>query len=118
MADETSSFIGWAQLGRGSKRTLKRLFPRPEKELSDSITSGPQGWQVFLEHLQINFPVLFNSYFFLYGTRSDFFFHLEDLLISLARSWLVRPNDVRALDHAREANPLWLQSNQMLGRRS
>jgi hypothetical protein len=104
MANETSLFIGSAQLGRESKRTLKRLLPRLEKKLSDSITSDPQGWQVFLEHLQTYFPVLFNLYFDLYGTRYDFFFHLEDLLISLVCSWLVRPNDLRALDHAREAN--------------
>jgi amylosucrase len=102
-------------LERESKRTLKRLLPRLEKELSDPITSDPKGWQVFLEHLKTYFPALFNLYFDLYGTRYDFFFHLEDLLISLARSWLARPNDLRALDQAREANPLWFQSNQMLG---
>ncbi len=115
MANETSSFLGSAQLEREPKHTLKRLLPRLEKELSDSITSDSQGWQVFLEHLQIYFPALFSLYFDLYGTRYDFFFHLEDLLISLARSWLARPNDLRALDQAREANPLWFQSNQMLG---
>jgi amylosucrase len=109
----TSSEI--VPLERESKRTLKRLLPRLEKEFSDFITSDPQGWQVFLEHLQTYFPALFNLYFGLYGTRYDFFFHLEDLLISLAQSWLARPNDLRVLDKAREADPLWFQSNQMLG---
>jgi len=103
------------QLERDSKRTLKRLLPRVEKGLSDCITSDPQGWQVFLGHLQTYFPALFHLYFGLYGTRYDFFFHLEDLLVSLARSWLARPNDLRTLDETREANPLWFQSNQMLG---
>ncbi|HET7144513.1 MAG TPA: amylosucrase, partial [Anaerolineales bacterium] len=47
--------------------------------------------------------------------RYDFFFHIEDLITSLARSWMERPSDLRELDNAREKNPLWFQSNQMLG---
>ncbi|MGZ9166248.1 MAG: alpha-amylase family glycosyl hydrolase, partial [Anaerolineales bacterium] len=100
---------------RESHRTLQRLLPRLEKELSDSIAADPKGWQDFSERLGKHFPALFNLYLGLYGTRYDFFFHLEDLLLSLARSWFARATDLRALDKAREANPLWFQSNQMLG---
>ena len=96
-------------------RTLKRLLPRVEKELSASIAADPQGWEQFNERVQKYFPSLFNLYLGLYGARYDFFFHLEDLLTSLARSWFARANDLRALDQAREQNPLWFQSNQMLG---
>ena len=103
------------QLERESKRTLQRLLPRVEQTLSDSTSSDPQGWQEFTERLQKYFPSLFALYFGLYSTRYDFFFHLEDLLICLARAWFARPNDLRALDKAREQNPLWFQSNQMLG---
>jgi len=98
-----------------AERTLQRLLPRLEREFSESITSDSQGWQVFLERLQKYFPSLFNLYFGLYSTRYDFFFHLEDLLVSLARAWFQRPDELRALDQARETNPLWFQSNQMLG---
>jgi glycosidase len=98
-----------------SQRTLQRLLPRLDKELSDCIFSDPDGWQVFKQRLQRYFPVLFGLYLGLYGTRYDFFFHLEDLLLSLARSWFERGVDLRALDQAREKNPLWFQSNQMLG---
>jgi hypothetical protein len=38
--------------------------------------------------------------------RYDFFYHLEDLLVSIARSWFNRPPDLRELDDAREKNPL------------
>ena len=103
------------QLERESQRTLQRLLPRMEKELSNSITIDHQGWQEFIERLQKHFPPLFRLYLGLYGTRYDFFLHLEDLLISLARSWFARASDLRALDKARETNPLWFQSNQMLG---
>ncbi len=98
-----------------AKRTLHRLLPRVEKDLSTSITSDPQGWQEFNIRLQKHFPALFNLYLGLYGTRYDFFFHLEDLIASLARSWFARNADLRQLDKAREQNPLWFQSNQMLG---
>lgn len=103
------------QLERESNRTLQRLLPRVEKELSDSISADPQGWREFNERLQKYFPALFNLYLGLYGTRYDFFYHLEDLLVSLARSWFARVVDLRSLDQAREQNPLWFQSNQMLG---
>jgi len=96
-------------------RTLERLLPRMEKELSESIATDPQGWQAFAERLHKYFPSLFNLYLGLYGERYDFFFHIEDLLVSLARSWFARPDDLRALDQAREAHPLWFQSNNMLG---
>lgn len=102
-------------LEQESNRSLNRLLPRLGKELSDSITSDSQGWQVFLERLQAYFPSLFRLYYGLYGARYDFFFHLEDLLVSLGRSWFNRDSDLRALDQRREADPLWFQSNEMLG---
>ena len=68
-----------------SKRALKRLLPRLEKELSHFIAADPTGWRVFSERLQKYFPSLFNLYLNLYSTRYDFSFHLEDLLLSLAR---------------------------------
>lgn len=98
-----------------SKRTLQRLLPRTERELSNSISKDPQGWQEFNERVQKYFPALFNLYLGIYGTRYDFFFHLEDLLLSLARSWFARSHELRKLDQAREKDPLWFQSNQMLG---
>ncbi|RPH56271.1 MAG: amylosucrase, partial [Chloroflexi bacterium] len=98
-----------------SKRTLRRLLPRLEVELAPSISADPQGWQAFLTRLEEHFLALFDLYLGLYGNRYDFFFHLEDLLLSLAGSWFARAVDLRELDQAREAHPLWFQSNQMLG---
>jgi glycosidase len=98
-----------------SKRALRRLLPHLEKEIAASLSVDPEGWQEFNARLQKYFPALFDLYLGLYGSRYDFFFHLEDLLVSLARSWFARPDDLRELDKAREADPLWFQSNQMLG---
>ncbi|HKY54764.1 MAG TPA: amylosucrase [Anaerolineales bacterium] len=100
---------------RESQITFRRLFPRLQREFSDSISSDPRGWEEFSERLQMHFASLFQLYFVLYGSRYDFFFHMEDLLFSLAKAWFQRPNDLRSLDKERERDPLWYQSNQMLG---
>ncbi|NOT04214.1 MAG: amylosucrase, partial [Anaerolineales bacterium] len=100
---------------RESQKTLKRLLPRLEKTLHQNISADPQAWHVFSERLQKHFPKLFKLYFEIYHSHYDFFFHLEDLLMALASSWFNRPQDLRELDNAREKDPLWFQSNQMLG---
>ena len=100
---------------REAGQTLTRLLPRVKQALAKSIKADPQGWDDFSERLHKHFPTLFKLYFHIYSERYDFFFHLEDLVTTLARSWMERPNDLRALDNAREKNPLWFQSNQMLG---
>ena len=85
-------------LNREANRTQERLVPRLEKELTALISADPQGWQIFLVRLRTYFSSLFRLYHGLYGNQYDFFFHLEDLLISLARSWFARAADLRALD--------------------
>jgi amylosucrase len=102
-------------LDREALRTLNRLLPRLEKELAKQIKADKDGWKVFSARLHQHFPLLFQLYYSLYSNRYDFFFHIEDLLVSLARAWFERPADLRALDQAREQDPLWFQSNQVVG---
>jgi glycosidase len=102
-------------LEREIQRTLKRILPRLEERLKKHIKANPQSWKVFSTRLQKHFPKLFKLYFDIYHNQYDFFFHLEDLLTTLATSWFARPADLRELDNAREKDPLWFQSNQMLG---
>jgi len=100
---------------REARKSLQRLLPRVEQTLKKNISKDPRGWSQFTTRLQKNFPALFDLYFEVYNDRYDFFYHLEGLLISIARSWFNRPLDLRELDESREKNPLWFQSNQMLG---
>ena len=100
---------------RESQKTIQRLLPRIEERLKEKIAKDSQGWRIFSTRLQKHFPQFFKLYFDIYHEQYDFFFHLEDLLISLASAWFARPVDLRELDNAREKNPLWFQSNQMLG---
>jgi amylosucrase len=104
-----------AQPVRKPQRTLTRLLPRLERDFADSISLDPTGWREFSNRLVKHFPVLFDLYLDLYGGQYDFFFHIEDLLSSLARSWFARSHDLRGLDQVREADPAWFQSNKALG---
>lgn len=98
-----------------ASRSLRRLLPRLESALAAEIAADPAAWRAFRQRLETRFVVLFELYYDLYRTRYDFFYHLEDLLFTLARAWFERPADLRALDKAREAAPFWFQSHQMLG---
>jgi amylosucrase len=98
-----------------ARRSLKRLLPRLEKTLATSIAEDKEGYSGFKARLKQNFPDLFNLYHNLYGRRYDFFFHLENLLLSLAKAVFDRPIDLRKLDNRRETEPDWFQSNQMVG---
>lgn len=102
-------------LEREAQKSLHRILPRVEQTLKKNISRDPQGWNQFTARLHKNFHALFNLYFEIYHDRYDFFYHLEDLLAGIARSWFDRPIDLRELDAFREKNPLWFQSNQMLG---
>ena len=70
---------------RETSRSLERILPRVETSLAAQIVADPQGWQSFTQRLDAHFPTLFQLYFNLYSTHYDFFFHLEDLITSLAR---------------------------------
>ncbi|MGB4594717.1 MAG: alpha-amylase family protein [Anaerolineaceae bacterium] len=98
-----------------AERTLKRLLPRLESAFATQIAADQLAWQNFIDRLQAHFPRLFNLYLKLYSQRYDLFFHLENLLHSLAQASFQRPVDLRELDQQREVQPDWFQSHQMLG---
>jgi amylosucrase len=95
--------------------TLKRLLPRVENALKKEINKDPEGWHTLITRIEQYFPVLFELYLEVYRSRYDFFYYLEDLLVSIGRAWFQRSTDLRQLDLAREGNPQWFQSNQMVG---
>ncbi len=106
---------GMIDLPREATRVLARLLPNLEQDLCVSIKEDPQAWQAFKQRLESNFEQLFRLYHILYGKRYDMLYHLENLLKSMAQAAFQRPADLRQLDRQREQNPLWFQSNQVLG---
>lgn len=101
------------ELDRQAELSLTRLLPRLSARLLPDCDTAL--FQEFSTRLEQHFASLFSALVQLYGQRYDFFYHLEEILISAARAWLERPSDLRALDRAREHNPRWFQSQQMMG---
>jgi len=96
-----------------SRLTLARLLPRLRPLFPSD--SGSADWRTFTRRLETHFPRLFQLLVTIYPEQYDLFYHLESLLTVAARASLARPADLKALDLAREADPNWFQSNQMLG---
>lgn len=96
---------------------MELLFQRLQSRLQTrfSKVAAPQTWQTFVERFHEHFPHLLTLLAPLYGTRLDFFYHLEELGAVLAEAWLERPDALKQIDAQREQDPHWFQSNQMLG---
>jgi glycosidase len=106
------SFLTTDPLLRQTRVSLERLLPRLEAHF-ESAKKGE--WEEFKARLEAHFPRLFSLLLRLYGQHYDFFYHLESIMGMAARMWLSRPSDLKKLDMAREAEPEWFQSQQMLG---
>ena len=89
--------------------SYRRLEPRlakvwQEQEVPEALQHS------FEERLQRHWPALFELLFKLYGSRYDFFYHLEVILQMVAQAYADRPPDLHTLDGKRETDPLWFQS--------
>lgn len=97
------------QLEKESAITLRRLWPRLEPLLS------ARERDLFFARLDEHFPAVFRLLYDLYGQRYDFFYHLEQILLTAARLFVARPTDLKVLDEQRAADPSWFQSEHMVG---
>jgi amylosucrase len=95
-----------------AERAFALLLPRLRARFVDA---DPIDWSAFEARTRDHFPDLFDLLRGLYGERYDFFYYLEELLAVAARSWLERPAAMKTVDLAREADPLWFQSERMMG---
>lgn len=98
-----------------AKKSLPRLLPLLRERAAGWEGYSPAEWQIFERRLEVNFPRLFALYYRLYADQYDFFYHLSDLLSAMAKSWLNRPAELKALDTSRESTPDWFQDPSMLG---
>lgn len=91
--------------------SLERLMPR----LAAELTAFGAPLEPFVRRLAAHFPTFFERYFRLYSHHYDFFFHLEQTLLTCARSYAARSQELTALDAVRESEPIWFQSERMVG---
>ena len=94
--------------------TLKRLQPRLDEfwEVHDEAADGVAD---FDRQLGQHWPRLFGLLLELYGDRYDFYYHLEQILITCAEGWRSRPGVLRDLDAHRLNEPDWYQSESLVG---
>jgi len=98
--------------------TLKRLWPRVSPLWACPETASAQQksqQREFEERLRSSWPRLFHLLFQLYGTRYDFFFHLEEVLRTAAQAWIDRSAELRHTDESRTYEDDWFQSEHMAG---
>jgi amylosucrase len=101
-------------IAREAERALQRLLPRVRQAFSADPRKR-ESWPLFGDRLEREWPGLFRLLVPLYGQHYDFFYHLEQLLRMLARSWLTRPEHLRALDGRREKEPAWFKRPEVIG---
>ncbi len=93
--------------------SLARLTRRFSVRFAPAANTA--AWQAFAARLDRHFASLFQPLLDLYGSRYDFFYHLEEILAAAAESWLARPPELQNLDAAREKDPDWFQAQEMMG---
>ncbi|MGB7327015.1 MAG: alpha-amylase family glycosyl hydrolase [Rubripirellula sp.] len=94
--------------------SLKRLQPRLET-LWAAEKADEKLTHEFDVRLAEHWPDLFELLFDLYGNRYDFFYHLEQILLTAATAWLHRPESLRNLDRHRINEPDWFSSEKIVG---
>jgi amylosucrase len=105
--------LEWRQAA--ARSSLERLLPRIEKNHEKRLAEHPQQWQLFKGRLDREWERLFACLHDLYGWQFDFFYTLEQVLELLTGCWLDRPQALRRHDAAREADPLWYTSENVVG---
>ncbi|MEW2012443.1 MULTISPECIES: amylosucrase [Microbacterium] len=98
---------------------MARLSPDPTTDFEAARAAvraelgGPDA--AFDARLQESLPVLHDLFRQLYGEREDGREALAAVVASAAASWRDRPDDLKALDRRRTADPGWYLSERMLG---
>ncbi|TWU41165.1 Amylosucrase [Novipirellula aureliae] len=99
--------------------SLKRLAPRLQAHFEMRVAEGydvsDEVQHEFEVRLEEHWVDLFSLLFDLYGTRYDFFYHLEQIMVTAIDAWVKRPPGLRSLDHRRANDPDWFASEKIVG---
>ena len=100
--------------GYDAQISLRRLLPKLQ-QLWETEQVDADVIESFEERLTRQWPRLFRLLRKLYGDRYDFFYHLEQIMMTSARGWLLRGDELRNVDTHRVNDPNWFQSQTMVG---
>jgi amylosucrase len=96
-------------------RSLQRFMPRLRLALMGELQIDAAQWAVFEARVGHEWPRLFSLLLGLYGSRHDFYWHLEQVLVTMARSWAARSAELHQLDLTRERQPHWYLGADQVG---
>ncbi len=94
--------------------SLQRLQPSLKRVWQETQAEN-QLQHEFEVRVGEHWPQLFEHLYALYGDRYDFFFHLEQILVTAARAWVDRPAPLRELDRHRVNEPDWFETEKIVG---
>ncbi len=101
-----------------ARRSLGRIRPKIHERIEASASSYytvAERNEMIEARLAEHWPRLFTLLYRLYGQHYDFFFYLENILLTAIDCWLSRPDDLHQLDIRRENDPGWYLSDRMVG---
>ncbi|MDA8745520.1 alpha-amylase family glycosyl hydrolase [Rubripirellula amarantea] len=94
--------------------TLRRLMPHVT-ECLDALEVDESAQTAFTKRLNEFWPELFALLRGLYGGRYDFYFHLEQILLTAAKASAERPSHLIESDRRRSHDPEWFHSEKIVG---
>lgn len=112
------NFMDNSRLVYEASRSLRRIRPKIDRRISEASTSGEERLLLSesIDHrLKEHWDRLFRLLYQLYGHHYDFFYYLENILLTAIDCWLERPSALKELDRKRENDPSWYLSERMVG---
>ena len=94
--------------------TRQRIAPRLQA-LWTEMALTEEVIRPFEHRLEQVWPALFVRLYRLYGDRYDFFYHIEQILLTAARAWVERDPELRQQDEHRIHEANWFQSEKLVG---
>ncbi|QDV45672.1 Amylosucrase [Stieleria neptunia] len=94
--------------------SLQRLKPRLE-QVWEQYAISDERQKIFESRLQEQWRPLFAQLHELYSGRYDFFYHLEQVLLTCALAFAERSDDLCEIDRHRVIEPDWFQSQNVIG---
>ncbi|QEF98239.1 Amylosucrase [Stieleria maiorica] len=94
--------------------SLERLNPRLE-EVWERYSISEERQKIFQSRLREHWRPLFKQLHELYSGRYDFFYHLEQVLLTCALAFAQRSDELCEIDRHRLIEPNWFQSQKIVG---